>query len=154
MKLFKRLLNTIKQSSTRTPQNVVKNVPPPKPQYTITEYGKAFGGTTSDVVWVPVSMKPILHRSHRDKWSWRTRVYGFKDFRHINVSNLYAIAQNANGDWYVGVDKTWPTDQPVFKDYCNQNGKLPDQPGAFMGFSEEDAADFDQAFNADVGDRD
>jgi hypothetical protein len=87
---------------------------------TITEYGKAFHGVPTDTVAVPVLYEPILYESKNGRWSWRTKVYVDPDFRHINVGNFYAKGYDSQGTWYALVDKAWKTEQPLFKDYCNQ----------------------------------
>lgn len=90
------------------------------PPLNIVEYGKAFKGDSSKVVSVPVTLEPVLYQSKAGRWSWRTKVATDPDFRHINVSNFFAKAQDANGVWYAMVDATWVTDQPVFVDMCNK----------------------------------
>lgn len=89
------------------------------PVYFTVDVGRAFAGDEYNTVVVPVTSKPYLHQSQEGKWSWRTTVAGHSDYRHINVSNYAATLADQNGNYYAKVDKTWKTDQVVFKDYCN-----------------------------------
>lgn len=89
--------------------------------YTCLVKGHAFKGEPDDIIAVPVAMNPVLHRSNDDKWSWRTKVHGHDDYRHINVSNLHSIWRlNDSNIHYVLIDAKWKTTQPVFKDWCNK----------------------------------
>jgi hypothetical protein len=87
---------------------------------TIVEYGSAFKGDPTNVVSVPVVMKPVLHTSKAGRWSWQTKVSADPGFRYINVSNLYGVAKDVHNNWHVIVDRTWKTNQPVFADVCNK----------------------------------
>jgi len=90
-------------------------------KWNVIEQGAAYKGNIKDVVYVKVSSRPYLHESQRGTWSWRTTVDGHEGYRHVSVSKLYCVVQDpADNSIYVGVDSTWQTDQPVFKDVCNK----------------------------------
>lgn len=86
----------------------------------VVEFGKAFSGDEAKTVIVYVTTKPYLHNSARGSWSWRCKVLGHDDFRHINVTNFHSSLTDGQGNYYVRVDAEWKTNQPIFKDVCNQ----------------------------------
>lgn len=96
----------------------VQPLAPPNP-LSVVEYGKAFSGDEAQTVIVYVTTKPYLHNSARGSWSWRCKVLGHDDYRHINVTNFHSSLTDGQGNYYVRVDAKWKTNQPVFKDVCN-----------------------------------
>lgn len=102
-------------------EGVVGQVFPVK-SVVVVEYGKAYRGDPdgNDTIMVAVTMRPYLYASKRGTWSWRTMVAGFTDYRHINVANLHSVLRDSDGQYFVKVDQTWETDQPVFAALCNK----------------------------------